>query len=933
MFYLCRAVVNTDLYMKVLCSLSNIYFVQTSSITIYNISHRKLVYTRKMEFFDVIKSASIVEDEILVVFSGYFVFLDKDLNERARHRFGRCSIDYRQVGAYVAHGKSSMCLASYFGNMIFYFFEDKLQIPIEHSVGESVVIDLKVMEGTRRYLLLVRNQNGVSVRIYEHKLEMIEMLKEENVPGGYIVVPLKDSFVVFSPDRVFFFRNNDKIEVYKISLGSSETLTLIEASSRCECKDISETKIFTCYTSHYDGKCLLTLIVNEEGEIFSLKFTDRLKLEHIGRINPSKDIEIHSSGLMVSVGYNSNNCMYYIKREDEMVSLELVDVIEVIKRFSTATITADGIYHVYVSDGHYIGEITEKEPFSLLNEMKLFGEREEKVLRSIFSCGEFICVQYDEEAQCLLLEGGRMASLYKFVAKDEIVGYYKIGKNDFYMMVGLVMVCNISSENNLTTNKHSIDYDSFSANSQYVFLGYKNRITKLDSSSSENIEIEFTIKEMEVNERYLFILTGKRVLRVYRIDDGKLVFIQSFRFDVMFLSLFNGFLYTIGTEIYRFKINEDGSLSLPIRIREGGKPTGKKEGIVILEEKVIDLRHERSLDVDGLKSALSGDMVVIGGRCGLEVYEYKKDRVFMVDTINNKEECKIIGREAMYIDNDSDNFKIKRFDGSLMVEGHGKAIEFSSSEYQVVSAYVRRLEREGFEDSYFLKVYKNGSLLYDFGTSWKIEVIAMNGKEVYCGTENSLYCYEIGVKTLLKKFKVKFPSKITRMCVGEGKLFAGTEKDSVFMVKDKRIVCRERLPRYVMALEKTSDGNLVVGDRAGNIVIMKVKDDFLVSVATIFVNDMPIQLISQDKVFGVCMSGKVIEIVKIEEKLFEFLEELGQKIAEALNKPFFQSFRRNRFISSEHIREFTNLSEQQVKEVLQKTNIDIEKIFEVINII
>lgn len=933
MFYLCRAVVNTDLYVRVLCSLSNIYFVQTSSITIYSISHRRFVHTKKMEFFDVIKSASIVEDEILVVFNGYFVFLDRHLNERARYRFGRCSIDYRQVGAYVAHGKGSMCLASYFGNMIFYSLEDKLQVPIEHFVGENIVIDLKVIEGTRRYLLLVRNQNGVFAKIYEHKPEMVEMLKEENVPGGYIAVPLKDSFAVFSPDRVFFLRANDKIEVYRISRGSSETLTLIEADSGCKCKDVSETKIFTCHTSHYDGKCLLTLILNEEGEIFSLKYTDRLKLEYIGRINPSKDIEIHSSGLLVSIGYNSDNCMYYIKREEEIISLELVDMIEAIKRFSSSTIMLDGLYHVYVSDGHYIGEITEKEPFSLLNEMKLFGEKEEKVLRSVFSCGKFICVQYGEEAQCLLLEGGNMTSLYKFIAQDEIVGYFKIGKDDFYMMAGLVMVCNISSENELTTKRHSIDYDSFSANSQHVFLGYKNRITKLDSSSSKDIEIEFTIKEMEVDERYLFILTGKRVLRVYRIDDEKLIFIQSFRFDVIFLSLFNGFLYTIGMEIYRFKINEDGSLSLPIRIREDGKPTGKKEGIVILEEKVIDLRHERILDIDGLKSALSGDMVVIGGRYGLEVYEYKKHGVFMVDTISNKEECKIIGREVIYIDNDSDRFKIKRFDGSLVVEGHGKAIEFSSSEYQIVSTYVRRLEREGFEDSYFLKVYKKGNLLYDFETSCKIEVIAMNGKEVYCGTDNNLYCYEIGVKTLLRKSKVKFPSKITRMCAGEGRLFVGTEKDSVFMVRDKRIVCRERLPRYVMALEKMSDGNLVVGDRAGNIIIMKVEDDFLVSMATIFINDMPIQLISQDKVFGVCMSGKVIEIVKIEEELFEFLEEIGQKIAEALNKPFFQPFRRNRFISSEYIREFTNLNEQQVKEVLQKTNVDIEKIFEVINTI
>ncbi|WEL39113.1 DNA damage-binding protein 1 [Encephalitozoon hellem] len=933
MFYLSRAVINTDLYTKVLCILSSVCFVQTSSVTIYNINCRRLIYAKKIEFFDVIKSAAVVGDQILIVFNGYLVFLDKDLNERIRHRFGRCSIDYRQVGAYIAHGRNSICLASFFGSMVFYSFEDRLESPIEHFADENTILDLKAIEGTKRYLLLVRNLNGVFARIYEHKPEMIKMLREINVPGGYIAVPLKDSFAVFSPDRVFFFKDGDEIEVYKISQGLSGDLTLIKADAGHECKDISEVKLFTCYTSHCDKGCSLMLIANEEGELFSLKCTEMLKLEYIGRINPSKDIEMHSSGFLVSVGYNSDNCVYFIMKEGEVWSLELVDAIETIKGLSTSAITFDGLHHVYVSDGHYIGEIAEKEPFHLLNEVRLFEEGKEKEVRGVFSCRKSMCIQYDDEVHCFILEGEKMANLYRFTAKDEIIGYFRVGKDDFYMMAGLVMICNNENGSVVAIKEHRIDYDVFSGNSQHVFVGYRNRITRLDSSSSEDIEIGFVVKEMETSERYLFILTGKRVLRVYGIEDRRFVFIQSFRFDVMFLSLFNGFLYTIGTEIHRFKINEDGSLSLPIRIREYGQPIGKKEGVVIFEEKVVDLGRERILDIDGWKSVFLGDKVVIADGCGLKIYGYKKHRVFATDVMSGKGEYKIIGREAVYIDNNSDGFKIKRFDGSLVVEGCGNAIEFSSSEYQIVSAYARIYDKEGAKSKYFLKVYKNGGLLYDFEIFGKIEVITVNGKEVYCSIENNLYCYEIGVKTLLKKFKVALPSRITKMCTGEDRLFVGTEKNSVFVVKDRRIVCRERIPRHVMALESMDDGCLVVGERVGNVVIMKIKDDSLVSVATIFINDMPIQFVSQDKVFGICTSGKVIEIIKIDEELFEFLEQIGQKISEALNKPFFQPFRRNRFISSEYIREFVNLSEQQVKNVQLKTGIDVEKMLEVISTI
>ncbi|ADM11923.1 uncharacterized protein Eint_071640 [Encephalitozoon intestinalis ATCC 50506] len=935
MFYLSRAVVNMDLYMKVLCNSSDIYLVQSSSIAIYTIKHGKLIYVRKTEFFDVIKSAVIIGNELLVVFNGYIVFLDRFLDERTRYRLGRSSVDYRHVGAYIACGKSSICLTSFFGNMTFCTLGSGLESPIEYSADKSVIIDFKSVEGTGQYISLEKNPKGTFAKIYEHSPEIIEVLREISVPGGYMIVPLKDRFAVFSTNRVFLFRRNEEVEIYKVSKGrvGSLDLALDEGNGECRCSDTLEEKMFTCYTSYCDEKCLLTLIVDEDGELFNLNTTYGLKMEHVGKINPSKDIAIHSSGLLVSIGYNSDNCIYYIERKEGKISLKLVAMIETIRRFNTSTMVFDGVYHTYVSDGKYIGEIVEKTPISFRSELNLFENGKEKIVRGLFNCGAFVCAQYEDEVHCLYLEGEELTSIYKFVSDDEIIGYFRLGRIDFYMSGGLVRAYEMNGEGELDTKEYKIDYTSFSSNSHCIFLGQRNKIIKLGSEGLETIEIEFAIKEMESDERYLFILTGKRVLRVYSIDGRKFVFIQSFRFDVIFLSVFDGYLYTIGSDIYKFQIKEDGSLSLPIRMKEAGRPIGKKERLIIFDSQVMDLKYEGILNIDGWKSIFSRDMILASNEHGIKVYEYRKHKVVLVDEISKEKDCKILGKEQMYIDNNLDGFVIRRFNGSSVIEGHGEAIGFSSSEYQIVSMrrIIPGLEKP--ESKCFLKIYKEGSFMYDFETPYRIDITYTSRGEVYCSEENRLYCYEVGVKSLLRKFKLKFPSKISGICSDRDKLFVGTEKDSVFMVKDRRIVCRDKFPRRVVALERMNDGNLVVGDWAGNIIVMEVKDDSLISGASIFVNDMVVQFISQDKVFGICMSGKVVEIVEIGEELFEFLETIGEKITEALNRPFFQAFRRNRFINSEYIKEFSKLSEQQIKEVLEKTNVDIEKIFEVVNAI
>ncbi|CAD25698.1 hypothetical protein [Encephalitozoon cuniculi GB-M1] len=930
MFYLSRAVVNTDLYMRVLCSPSDVYLVQSSSIAVYEIRYRRLAYVKRVKFFDVIKSAAIVGDELLVAFNGYFVLLDRLLNEKTRHRLGRSSMDYRHAGAYIGCGENSICLASFFGHTVFCALEDGMQDFIECSSDGSTIIDLKAVEGTKRYLLLERScHGGTVVKIYEHMAEVVKVVREVSVPGGYLIVPLGDNFAIFSRDGMFLFRGLEEIEIYRISRGLSGDLVLLKESGEHGCASGLETRMFTCYGSYYDGECLLTLVVDEEGELYNLEANPSLR--HVGKINPSKDVEIHPSGFLISIGYNSNNCMYCLKKEGPNVRIELVDVLETIKRFSTATVTFDGLYHVYVSDGCYVGEIVEKASFFFLNELKLFRNEEERVVRSVLGCGMFVCAQYDEEAHCLFLEGERLRSLYKFVARDEIVGYFRLGKTDFYVTAETVKACDANGRDGLVMKEYKVDYDSFSSNGHCIFLGHKNKIVKLGPEGLETIEIGFSIKEIEADERHLFILTGKRVLRVYRIHDRKFVFIQSFHFDVIFLSFADGCLYTIGAEIHRFTINEDGSLSLPSRLKSTGRPIGKKRGLVILEEGIVDLKDGKVLNVDGWKSAFAGDMLVIANEYGLKVYGCRKERVFLVDdALDTGGEYKIIGRESVYIDNGIDDFRIRRFDKSLVMEGRGKAMDFSSSEYQIVSVCV---EESGREDSkaYFLKVYRKGNFLYDFGMSCRVGVICTNGKEVYCGVEDRLYCYEVGIKALLRKFKLKFPSRISRVCAGEARVFIGTEKDSVFMVAGRRVICGDPFPRHVVALERMSDGNLLVGDRTGNIAVMKIVGDSLVSAASIFINDMVVQFISQDRIFGVCMSGKVVEVIRIDEELFELLEMIGGKIAEGLGRPFFQAFRRNRFIDAEYVGEFNRLEEKQIKEVFEGGSTSIEKILEIIN--
>lgn len=933
----------------------------------YAMEEGALKFVKKASFFDVVKSVNVIGNRVLVVFNGYLVVLDEMLNDEytssvkgskylssetennntsldvGKYRFGRSCIDYKNVGCYVAHTDQTLCLASFFGQMLFYTINNRLFDPIEYSAN-CVILDFKAMIGSRIYMSLEKRNRSVVLRTYEHINGAIIVRSEVSVPGGYLIMPFENSgcVVIFSTNGVFLVRDFSSAEMYKVV---EYGVNRVVKSENCIGDGFH---LFTCFSSCTTQEYSLSLVMNEIGEVFKIDTEAELKMSYVTRIPPCRDIDLHPDGFLISIGYNADNCVYHLKRIEDRITLELTDVLDVLTISRSAGMFYDGLYHIYLSDTNCIKEVVRTDSLTLVSSLDLAEEAGS--LSRIFTSKKVLCAILDENVHVARLSGDELVHMYAFEAKDEIVGYFRCENVDFYLMdnvVETIEICNesdtrlkgsdkqkfgmvIDAGNSFSLiRRHKLNYDLFSTSECYLFLVYGNKITIMSSKTTEVIELDFNIKGLASTDRYLFVLTGKRVLRVYDLVDRRYVFIQSFRADVLFISLFDACLYTAGTKIQKFKINEDGSLSIPKQVKCNGMPVGFKEGLLLFKDTVIVMRNEEMLGIDGFLSVSVGTKIIVGNKNALNVYEHENNEKYTSELLADEGTYKIVCGEMVYIENINNSFRVKNFSGSVVIEGSGEALDLSSSgEHKILSIGVSVNDEE---PRYFLRLYKNDMFVYDYEIDCKAGVVSINGKRIYCGSGDTLYGYEIGIKTLLRKSKVVLPSKITKICSSELDVFAGTEKDSVFVVRGNEVLFSEKVPRHITALERTSKDKLMAGDMAGNILVMEFSKDSLNLRACMFINDIPVQFVSGDRTFAICLSGKVCEITQIDDALFGFFEKVEWEVRNSLQKSFFEMFRREGFVDAEYLKMFHELNEKQTKHLSESAEVDIESMLDVIN--
>lgn len=955
MFCLCKTVVDSDFYTGILCSHLGIYLVQSASISMYSIHRGMFEHVGRMRFFDVIRSVEIVGDRILVVFNGYLVVLDSMLSSKCgpsaqghgeywiqpgmgdvslqvgKYRFGRSSMDSRNVGAYVRHVGRSIGLVSFFGQMLFYTVGAGLSEPVEHTT-DGTVLDFRGADELGVYLSLERTCERTVLRSYEHTSGLVVVRGEVDVPGGYMVIPLGNTCVVFSTGRVFLVKDFRDVETYE-SPGVGDTM-------------------FTCSCSHTSSRYSLTLVLDETGELFRVIVRDGLELQRVDKISPSKDIKIHPGGFLITIGYNSDNHMYHLKEaEDGGIGLELTDTLDVLGISRSSGLVYDGVYHVYLSNLSSIKEVVRRESLRPLYRLALPRGSEE--VSGVFESGGFLCVAYGGVVYNLSVEGNRLVKRYEIEFEDKVVGYFRLEDLDVYLMdnsVRIVEECDsgmgrryegrhdqmrivgLGEERFLLVRRCRVCYDIFSGHGHEVLLGCRNRITRITSVCMETIEVGFGIRGLGSTGRYLFLLTGARVLRVYSMETRRHVFIQSFRTDVRFVTVCDGYVYAVGERIHRLKINDDGSLSLSRQMRNEGEVSEVRGECVVLGESIVSLRTGKTIQVGKNKGIVAGERVAIVDGSEVGMYEYRDSDGFGARTLVCGGEYVIVGREAVYIENGT-GFRIRRLDGGIVAEGEGRAIDFSSSEYQVVSVCKRGCAEDPMCGEHYLQIYRDGVFLYEFKVGAMTGATAADGRRVYFGCGNVLYSYEVGKKTLLRKSRVDLPSRIVRICVGDSTVAVGTERDSVCIVQGDRHLFGEQVPRQITALERMGRKRLVAGDRSGNVLVMEETGESLVTRASMFVNDMPVQFITGERVFVICLSGKVCEIVEVGEDLFRIFEDIEWEIGDSLGRPFFSMFGRNRFVDAEHLKLFYELDTEQVRRVCERTKTSMERMFDIIGLL
>ncbi|KAH9411068.1 hypothetical protein HK407_08g13420 [Ordospora pajunii] len=947
MFYISKTVVPGDFCMKIVCNRSGVYLAQASSVVKYIIRDGRAVYAKRIDFFDVVKSVVAAESSIMVVFNGCIRQLDENLDEKNMHVFGRSNIDYKNPGSYVAYTKRGICIVSFFGQMVLYRTgEGLLSEPMEYSMGRcaTVVLDFKAIDGRDRYASLEKNCNGTAVRVYEYDCvsRAIKMVAEQMVDdSGYMIVPLNSMmFVVFSSVSVFAFRSTFKVEKYDI-------LELLRSSGVSGAgADIPMDGVFTCSAVSPEGMNELAVVVNADGLVFEIKATDCIELHYAAKVCVPKDVVIDYYGHFICLAHDSISQVYFVKRDEGSISIVYADDISSSMICRSAYVVHDELHHVYVCNGRNVGEVVEALPINFVCKAKITEDsnHEENVgegsddgaIKDVFASGDMICVCYGNRICNIKMNKTQFEKQYELECASEVLGYFRIQSHDVYVMRESIMVCDLIMDNQNTRGPEAyvkeVIHEYFCGSSRYVIFANHSRILLFEGSVMECIETGVVVRGLEVHDKYLFVVTGRRVIRVYSISERRFVFIQLLLEDFEFVMAFEGYLYVVGCAMHRFKINMDGSLGLPSWMNFNGKGIGRKGRIMILENDSMDVRCQRMIGVDGIRSVFVDGRVVVGEGMWLSIYDYDESRRIMIDGLVHADgACKILMNGMGYVENVNSRFSVKKFDGSIAFEGVGAAIEAASyGEYCVVAVNDCENSMNISDTRCFLNIYKQDILMYAFGIDYGPSVLRMEKSRIYCASLNAMYCYEIGLKTLLKKFRIEFPSKINCVCTDDARVFVGTEKDSVFVLKEGNVEHKDDVSRCIVSLEKFDKDRLIVGEMTGEVMIMNLFENCVAVTASIFVNDMPIMLIPGDRVFAVCLSGKVVEIQEIDKELFGFLQKLEDQIIAFSGKPFFEAFNKTRFVDAGYLKQVYDMSDEGMRDIYKSREFDIKRIFDVI---
>ncbi|TBU15070.1 hypothetical protein CWI40_081660 [Ordospora colligata] len=946
MFYISKTVVPGDFCVKILCNRFGVYLIQASSVVKYIIIDGRTVYAKRIDFFDVVKSAVAFENSIVVVFNGYIRQLDGNLDERSVHVFGRSDIDYRNPGSYVACAKQSICIVSFFGHMVLYGIKEGLLAePMKYRMGQcaAVVLDFKAIDSNDRYASLEKSCNGTIVKVYEYDCfsRTIKVLTEHIVDdAGYMIVPLHGMiFAVFSSTSVFIFRSIYKVERYDIlellRLSGIPDLNLLVGS------------VFTCNAIDPDGIDGLAVVVNEYGHVFEVRVTECIELHYATKICVCKDIAIDHYGHLVCLAHDFINQVYFVKREEGSISIMHADDISSSMICRSAYIMHDGLHHVYVCNRTNVGEIVEALSIDFVckariiedssHEVNLKEDCENNVVKDVFSSGDVICVCYNNKICNIKMNKTQFEKQYELDCDNEVVGYFRTRSHDVYLMKESMILRDLIIDDKYAKEPEiyvkEVNYEYFCGSSEYVIFGSNSKILLFEGSVMECIEIGVVVKGLEMHENYLFVVTGRHVIRVYNISERRFVFIQLLFEDIEYVMAFEGYLYVVGYSMHKFKINTDGSLGFPSRMKHNGKAIGRKGRIMILENGCIDVRCQRVIGVDGRKSVFVDGKVIVGEGVWLSVYDYNENRRIMIDCITHVDgECKILMDGIGYAENVNFRFSIKKFDGSKILEGAGAVIDAAlCGEYCVVAVNDSEKCINESEEGYLLNVYKQDSLIYGFRIDYAPSVLRIDKCRVYCTSSNVIHCYEVGIRTLLKKFRIEFPSKINCLCTDDSRVFVGTEKDSVFVLKNGNIEYKDDVSRFIVSLAKFDKDKLIVGEMTGEMMIMKLFENHALVVASIFVNDIPIMFIPGEYVLAVCLSGKVIEIQEVDKELFGFLQKVEDQISVLSEKSFFEAFNKTRFVDADYLKQVYDMNDKGMCDIYKNREFDVERAFDVIS--
>jgi hypothetical protein len=888
MFYLSRTVVQSDYYNKILLLGSRVCLVQPASVVLCNVSNGKFEWAETKHMHDVVRSAAVVSGRIVLAFDGRLVFLNRDLE----------SVHGLEIGlkdtAYIASTLSSICLSSLFGSMLF--------IP---SIGDeaagagavsefktnATVLDLRQMGGL---IYSLEKREDVVLVVYEETSGIVLTKAEMSVPRGYMVVPLgRRECLVLGSGRAYL--------VLDMEVGASYGLKRTGNAMKLtdELDDGGEGRIFTCHDA-FNGAIL---ICDEEGSLYKLEKRERPSFTHVGEIGPVKDIKVIDSAFLVTIGFNRNNCLYGI-RDGILVLMDGLEVFGVCRSAALVgegTGCGQGSYRLFVSDNERIREIVRDSDMKIVDEYEMTNGPD-AAGEIMVSNGSFILVHRDVVHRFSVVND-RIVFDYKAEIGEEVVGYLR-AEGDYLLL-------NDSIRRIDRAESCPRAYELFAISQSFIFLASRNEITKASSKTTESFKIPFAIRAVTASDSLLFVLTGSRILRIYDVEKRRCLLIQCYRFDVALVEYTDGFLYVVGERIVKHEVGEDGVLSIGVVVRnvlDVSRVVSIRGGLLRdIESEIFDVRSGKRWK--NVTMARMEDKILI----------YENQRVKLLSghagstyALDKGMRGRIFGTE--YVEETECGFKARSLGNgdAILISGDGRVIDYSADgEHRGIIVENGRRS---------ILLYKRAALLCEYPTEG--ELIRVHGGSVYVGTGDFCCVYEIGHRTLLRKYRIALPSPMTGLCFCGSRLFIGTSGSSVLAVEDRRITHADPMPRHVTALAVFGDG-VIVGDGMGYLLVM---DHELRTRAVLYLNDLPVSFTAEkERCFVVTASGKVLEEVRIEEKLFKILAEVEN------GERYFRAYRRINFVDAEHLKEVAR--ESAVAKLEERTGMSAERMLELLNLI